>query len=142
LAVTVVLGVTFAAAPFVVWRVVEDIRRTAPITPEHARYVGAETARIDGELVEAVAERIPPNASYYVAVAPDAFVQIRESLANWMGFALLPRRRVGDHRSADWIVVWGATPAQVGLVAHEVRLVGVNRLVAREPVYLARGSSR
>lgn len=139
--VTATLGVTLAGAPFTLWRVFEDIHRTAPISAEHARYVGAETARIDGELVEEIARLIPEHASYHVAVSPDAFVQIRESLGLWMGFALLPRPRVRDASEADWIVTWGATPAQLGLDAGEPRLIGRNRLVDREPVYLSRGFS-
>ncbi len=94
--VTATLGITVAGAPFTLWRVVEDIRRTAPVSAEHARYVGAETARIDGELVEEIARLIPEHASYHVAVSPDAFIEIRESLGPWMGFALLPRRQVRD----------------------------------------------
>ena len=55
----------------------------------------------------------PERDTYYVAVAPDAYFEIRESLALWMGYALVPRRRVRDAREADWIVAWGATPAQL-----------------------------
>lgn len=138
-AVTGALGISVAGAPFTLWRVVEDIRETAPITAEHARYVGAETKLVDGELVLRIGASIPEGDSYYVAVAPDAFSEIRASLALWMGYALVPRRRLRDPREADWIVTWGATPAQLGLDAGRPRLVGRNRLVEYEPVYLARG---
>ena len=132
---------TVAAAPFTLWRVVEDIRATAPITPEHARYVGAETKLIDGELAERIGARIRERARPTTSrVAPDAYSEIRESLALWLGYALVPRRRVRDPADADWIVTWGATPAELGLRAGEPRLVGRNRLVEREPVYLAPAS--
>ncbi len=84
------LALTLAGAPFTLWRVVEDIRRTAPITPEHARYVGAETKLIDGALVERAAARIPRDATYGVIVSERAYREIRESLADWLGYALLP----------------------------------------------------
>ena len=96
--VALALGATLAAAPFTLWRVVEDIRETAPISAEHARYVGAETKLIDGELAERIGAQIPEDSTYYVAVAPDAYSEIRESLALWLGYALVPRRRVRDAR--------------------------------------------
>jgi hypothetical protein len=133
----VFLALTVAGAPYTVWRVVEDIRETAPISAEHARYVGAETKLIDGELAQRIGSPIPPGGSYYVAVAPSAYSEIRESLGNWLGYALLPRRRVLDPKDAEWIVTWGATPAELGLRAGEPSLVGRNRLSEREPVYLA-----
>lgn len=130
------LGLTLAAAPFTVWRVLVDIRETAPISADHARYVGAETKLIDGELVERIGARIPEGASYHVATAPDAYEEIRASLDEWMGYALAPRPQTDDPRSAEWIVTWGAPPEQLGLPTGRTRLVGRNRLVDREPVYL------
>ena len=97
---TVGLAVSVASAPFTTWRVLEDIRRTAPITAEHARYVGAETKLIDGELVERIAALVPADQTYHVAVDPRAYVEIRESLALWMGYALVPRPQV-TIQSAD-----------------------------------------
>jgi hypothetical protein len=138
--VTGALAITLAGAPYTLWRVVEDIRRTAPIAPEHARYVGAETKLADGELVERIGTSIPERETYYVAVAPDAYFELQASLALWMGYALIPRRQVRDPAEADWVVTWGATPGQLRLVADRPRLVGRNRLFEQEPVYLARAS--
>lgn len=135
------LAVTVAGAPFGLWRVVEDIRKTAPITPEHARYVGAETKRIDGELVESVAALIPRNATYGVVVSEGAYAAIREGLPYWLGYALLPRRQARDARGAEWIVAWGGTPASLGIRARPPQLVGRNRLADREPVYVAEAAS-
>lgn len=135
--VTGSLALTAAAAPFTLWRVTEDIRETAPITAEHARYVGAETKLIDGELVEQIAGLIPEDATYMVAVAPGAYLEIRESLAHWLGYALIPRRQVRFPRTAEWIVAWGATPAGLGIRAARPHLVGRNRLFEHEPVYVA-----
>ena len=134
--VAAALGLTIAGAPFTLWRVLVDIRETAPISAEHARYVGAETKLIDGELVERIGARIPERASYYVAVAPDAHEEIRASLDEWMGYALAPRLRTHDPEAAAWIVTWGARPAQLGLPTGRTQMVGRNRLVEREPVYL------
>jgi len=133
------LAVLVAGAPYTTWRVVEDIRETVSVGPEHARYVGAETKLIDGELVQRIGRSIPAGDTYQVAVAPDAFSEIRASLARWMGYALLPRRQVREAREADWVVTWGAKPADLDLEAGAPRLVGRNRLVEYEPVYLARG---
>jgi hypothetical protein len=135
--VTGSLALTTAAAPFVIWRVAVDIRETGPVPAEHARFVGAETKLIDGELVEQIAGLLPADATYAVAVAPDAYLEIRESLAHWLGYALIPRRQVPDPRAAEWVVVWGGSPAALGIRAVRSRLVGRNRLVNQEPVYVA-----
>lgn len=137
LLVTGALAATVAGAPFTLWRVLVDIRETAPITPEHAEYVGAETKLIDGELVRLIEARIPADETYYVRVSPDAYSEIRESLPRWLGYELLPRRQTRRAREADWVVTWGATPVQLGLRSAPPRLIGRNRLSAREPVYLA-----
>jgi hypothetical protein len=135
--VTALFSLTIAVAPFTLWRVAVDIRETSPITAEHARFVGAETKLIDGELVEEIAGLLPQDATYSVAVAPGAYLEIRESLAHWLGYALIPRRQVRDARAGGWIVVWGATPADLGIRAHKTRLIGRNRLSDEEPVYIA-----
>jgi hypothetical protein len=139
--VTGALAVTLAGAPFTLRRVLVDIRETAPIRPEHAEYVGAETKLIDGELVRLVEARIPSGDTYYVRVAPDAYSEIRTSLALWLGYELVPRPQTREPGGADWIVTWGATPAELGLSAATPTLIGRNRLADREPVYLARGRS-
>lgn len=136
--VTAALASTVAGAPYTTWRVLQDIRETGPISSQHARYVGAETKLIDGELVERIGARIPLGDAYFVAVAPSAYVEIRQSVAAWLGYALAPRRRTADSREADWVITWGAAPARLGLAAEQPRLVGRNRLVDFEPVYLAR----
>ena len=139
--VTAALAATVAGAPFTLWRVLVDIRETAPITPEHAQYVGAETKLIDGELVRRVEALIPEGATYYVGFSPDAYIEIRESLRLWLGYELLPRRQARSAVRADWIIAWGATPSELGLGIAAPRLVGRNRLAGREPVYLARSAS-
>lgn len=138
LLVTAALAATVAAAPFTLWRVLVDIRETAPLTPAHAEYVGAETKLIDGELVRRIEARIPRGDTYYVRVAPAAHDEIRESLALWLGYELVPRSQTRAPDDADWVVTWGAPPSQLRLAAGEPRLVGRNRLATREPVYLAR----
>lgn len=140
---TLVLGAlaaTVAGGPFVLWRVLVDIRETAPLTPEHAEYVGAETKLIDGELVRRVEARIARDETYAVRVAPESHGEIRESLALWLGFELVPRRQTRRAEAAEWLVTWGATPDELGLRAGAPRLVGRNRLADREPVYLTRTS--
>jgi hypothetical protein len=140
LVVSGALAASAAGAPFTVWRMLVDIRETAPITPEHAEYVGAETKLIDGELVRRVEAAIPRHDTYYVRVSPEAYVEIRESLARWLGYELLPRRQASRPREAAWVVAWGATPADLGLRAERPELIGRNRLSEREPVYLAKTS--
>jgi hypothetical protein len=139
--VTAALAATVAGAPFTLWRVVVDIRETAPITPEHAQYVGAETKLIDGELVRRIEALIPDRATYYVGFSPGAYIEIRESLRLWLGYELLPRRQARSAVRADWIITWGAAPSELGLGIAAPRLVGRNRLADREPVYLAKSAS-
>jgi len=141
LIVTGTLVFCLAGAPFTLWRVLADIRETAPVTPEHAEYVGAETKLIDGELVRRIERLIPREDSYGVGVSPDAYVEVRESLALWLGYELVPRRQARRPQEAEWVVTWGATPAELGLRTRPPRLVGRNRLSDREPVYLARTRS-
>jgi hypothetical protein len=141
LVVTCFLAVTVAGVPYTLWRVLVDIRETAPVTPAHAEYVGAETKLIDGELVRRIEAEIPRGETYYVRVAPSAYSEIRTSLALWLGYELVPRSQTRTPEDADWIVTWGATPAELGLRAGAPRLVGRNRLSEREPVYLARSAS-
>jgi hypothetical protein len=138
---TAALAATVAGAPFTLWRVLEDIRTTSTLTPEHAEYVGAETKLIDGELVRRIEAAIPRGQTYHVRVAPQAYVEIRESLALWLGYELVPRRQTRALVAADWLVTWGATPDALGLRAGTPTLVGRNRLSEREPVYLARVTS-
>jgi hypothetical protein len=138
--VLLALGATVAGMPYTLWRVSEDIRATWTVGPAHARYVGAETKLIDGELAARVGEVLPRGATYYVAVAPDAFAEIQASLGPWLGYALVPRLQVREPEDADWIVTWGATPDELGLGAGPPVLVGRNRLVAQEPVYVAPAS--
>src|SRR5687768_4344862 len=90
--VAAVVAVSVAGAPFTLWRVGVDIRETSRFSATHKRYVGAETKLVDGELAERVGALIPPGDTYYVAVAPDAHSEIRESLAFWLGYAFVPRR--------------------------------------------------
>lgn len=127
-----------AGGPYGVWRVLADIRETAPLTPQHAEYVGAETKLIDGELVRRLEAEIPRRATYSVRVAPGAYEEIRTSLALWLGYELVPRPQARAVAEADWVVTWGATPDELGLRAGPPRLIGTNRLSDREPVYLAR----
>jgi hypothetical protein len=135
--VAAVVAVSVAGAPFTLWRVGVDIRETSRFSATHKRYVGAETKLVDGELAERVGALIPPGDTYFVAVAPDAHSEIRESLALWLGYAFVPRRRVRTEAEADWVVTWGATPAELDLATAPPTLVGRNRLVEREPVYVA-----
>ena len=82
-----------------------------------------------------------PFTLWRVAVAPSAYLEIRQSLAQWLGYALIPRRQVRDARSGGWVVVWGATPADLGIHVLRTRLVGRNRLSNEEPVYVAEARS-
>jgi hypothetical protein len=124
LATLATLATTVAAAPFVLWRVVEDIRYTSRLTTVQAEEIGADMNGLDEQVFERVRAMVPSDATYAIAVDPDLHWRQREALPKWAGFSLLPRVRVDDPARADWIVSWGVPPAELGVdVADETEIV-------------------
>jgi hypothetical protein len=123
---------TAAAAPFVAWRIVEDVHYTSRYTSPQAERIGGDMAGIDWHLYTWLRSRIPRHDTFYVDLPP---LPLHDQIANryWSGYVLLPRIRVDDPREADWVLGWGKRPDARG-----VRLGRVSRLDlpdGKPPVY-------
>jgi hypothetical protein len=124
LATLATLATTVAAGPFVLWRVVEDIRYTARLTTQQAEEIGANMNGLDERVFDRIRALVPPDATYAIEAAPDIDWRRREALPKWAGFSLLPRIRVEDPARADWVVSWGVPPSRLNLeVADETVIV-------------------
>ena len=110
LVLVLVVGSTTAAAPFICWRIVEDIRYTSRLTATQAEQIGADTHLLNQEVFERLKAVIPPTAAYAVVSPPTLDPRPRSQLNSWAGYTLLPRIRVDDPRRADWIIGWGVHP--------------------------------
>ena len=123
LATLATLATTVAAGPFVLWRVVEDIRYTSRLTAQQAEEIGANMNGLDERVFDRVRELVPPDATYAIEAAPGLDRRIREALPKWAAFSLLPRVPVADLERADWIVSWGVPPSRLGLDVAEQRVI-------------------
>ena len=114
------LALTLGAGPFLVWRVVEDLRVTTALDAYERRESGPIQAFLQPYLLDGVGALIPRGATYATAVGDS--VPYEPARAAFAGLALrelFPRRTVGDPARADWIVAWGIDPrglARVGRV--------------------------
>ncbi len=115
LVLVLMVGSTTAAAPFISWRIVEDIRYTSRLAAEQAEQIGADTRSLDQEVFERLRAVIPPTATYAVVSPPTLEPGPRRELMSWAGYTLLPRIRVDDPRRADWIIGWGVHPRELAL---------------------------
>jgi hypothetical protein len=132
-AVALALAATFAAAPFVLWRVVEDIRVTTGLSDYEAANIGITINELDSGIFDRLRERIPPGDTYAVRAGPAVGPTTPAAVEAWAGYVLLPRIRLDDSRRARWVVVWGAHPRELG-----IRFTSVSRVPGRDLVYLAR----
>lgn len=120
--VALVIVSTTAAAPFVAWRIVEDVRYTSRLTRPQAERIGGDDAGIDWRAYTWLRMRLPPRATYALRLRPLDRVT-RVSTLYWSGYVLLPRVRLADPREAQWVVGWGTRPEVPG-----VRLGPASRL--------------
>lgn len=136
LATIATLAATVGYGPFVLWRVVEDIRYTSPLTARQAEEIGADMNFIDERMLDRVRAVVPPDATYALEAGPSVHERSREALNAWVAFSLLPRVRVEDADRAEWIVTWGRPVSGLGVpVADEIVLVSRDE---RPPWYVAR----
>jgi hypothetical protein len=112
------LFVTAAAAPYVAWRFVEDLRVTTKLDTYGATAAGPVQAYLPGYLVDGAPRRIPPHATFATVVsAAVPWQPAREAFSSLALQTLFPRVSVGDARSADYVVTWGIAPARVAPVS-------------------------
>lgn len=105
---------TLGAAPFIGWRIVEDIRYTSAIDPWLATRYGVSVFRVHPEIFDNAALRIPPGETYYLAPSRSLDPTIRGAFRQWALGYLLPRVAVADPNRAQWILTLGVDPESVG----------------------------
>jgi hypothetical protein len=101
----------------VAWRVVpafdavnEDLDATRGLTRLQRELAPARSVDIDPRPIEAAAARIPEDATFAILVgAGYEFTHeiSRRTLPAWAAYRLLPRRRVADAASAEWVITYG-----------------------------------
>lgn len=120
-AATIALAATLAAGPFLVWRIVEDVRYTKRLDPYERTSAGPIAAFLPGYLADGAARIVPRDATYATVVGdavPDATA--RKAFPALVLSRLFPRRSTSV-ADADWIVSWGIDPRRVARV-NRVRL--------------------
>ena len=136
-AVAGVLAVALASsvglAPFLAWRVVQNLRYTSRIQRPIVERIAAYENNLDGAAFDKVARIIPRHATFYV----EASDPVRMNFAPWALSALLPRIAVGEPAQAQWILTLAIDPRTLGVPLASVRRIPTGYGDAA-PVYLAR----
>src|SRR5262249_37808084 len=111
------LVVTAGATPYLVWRVVEDLRYTTRLDAYSGAAAGPIQASLPGHLVGGAVPLVPRGATYATAVGANIpWSQARAAFPSLALQTLFPRRSVSDRRTADYVVTWGVRPAAVAPV--------------------------
>ena len=135
--VALVLASTVAAAPFVAWRIVEDVRYTSRLSGAEAERVGGESAHVDPQVIALLGREIPSHDTYAVVASPAVGGEYT-AFWEWAAYALLPRLQVTEPAHAQWILSWDRDPRTLGIPLSSVR----TRVTAGGPsphtYYLAR----
>ena len=107
------LAATLAGAPYTLWRVLEDIRATAPVTPR-ARRVRRRRDEAHRRRARPTARGADPaRETYYVARRARRLRRdpaVARALARLRARAAQPDDATPE--AADWIVTWGAPPGR------------------------------
>ena len=112
--------VSACATPYIVWRVVEDLRYTTTLHGYDAAAAGPVQAYLPGYLLDDVPRLIPLGATYATAVDPAIPRRtVRVAFPFLALQTLFPRRSVADPSRADYVVTLGLRPSRV---AHTSRV--------------------
>lgn len=128
LAVAIVSAV--GTAPFLSWRVVQDLRSTSQISRFNAERIGAYEGNLNAAAFDTAAVLIPPGDTYFVAAVGLG----KGDFAAWARTFLLPRIAVESPSDAEWILTLGVDPRSVGVVVDGVRQIdayGEGTFIAR-----------
>lgn len=136
---TLALIVAVGSAPYIVWRIVEDLRHTTQLGAYDAKFAGPVQAYLPGYLLDGAPRLIPPSATYATVVSPTVpWAPARVGFGPFAMQILFPRRAVSDPRAADFLVSWGVAP---GRVTSTSRIWVLHRASPATPlVYVARVS--
>jgi hypothetical protein len=111
------LALTFGVGPFLVWRVVEDIRYTTSLDANYRNGAGPIQAFLRPYFLDDVPALIPRSDTYY-AIAGSAvpYATARKAFPLLALDKLFPRRSAATAREADYIVAWGVAPSSLAPV--------------------------
>ena len=127
------LASSVGLAPYLAWRVVQDLRYTSKIERQIVERIAAYENNLDGRSFDVVAGLMPRDAVFYVATSDPE----RGNFSLWALSALLPRVAVSDPKQADWLLTQGIDPRTLGLRLASVRVIPTSYKDA-PPTYLAR----
>lgn len=120
IAAAIAAAIVAGAAPFLAWRVVQDLRVTTGMTAYDRSVAGPVQAYLQPYLLDTVPRLIPPGATYATAVGSSVrFDAARKAFPSLALETLFPRRSV-PVSEADWIVSWGIRPSAVARVGRIV----------------------
>ena len=97
------------SVPYLVWRIVEDVRYTARLDPYERRAAGPIQAFLPGYLVDGARAIVPPGDTYSTAVSasvPSAVA--RKAFPSLVMMSLFPRRSA-SRLDAQWLLAWGVS---------------------------------
>jgi hypothetical protein len=114
-----------AAGPYLMWRVVSDLRVTTAMTPYDRSVAGPVQAYLQPYLLDNVVPIIPPGDTYATAVGDAVPYSAARSAFPSLALQTLYPRISTAPADADWIVAWGIDPRTVAHVGHVI--------VARRP---------
>jgi hypothetical protein len=113
-AAVVALLVAIGSAPYIVWRIVEDLRYTTALGTYDATFAGPVQAYLPGYLLDGATRLIPPGSTYATVVSPTVpWAPARTGFGPLAMNVLFPRRGVADPRVAAFVVSWGVAPRRV-----------------------------
>jgi hypothetical protein len=129
--------VVAAATPYVVWRIVEDLRYTTTLHGYDRQAAGPVQAFLPGYLLDGASRLIPSTATYATVVSPSVpWAPARAAFGSLAMQSLFPRRSVANVRDADYVVAWGLRPRTVAPVG---RVWTLRKAFGQSPViYVAR----
>lgn len=91
-----------------------QVRENAALSGLERDLAPARAFGLNPTIVLRAAEVLPPDAVFYVARGPGQSSAL-DAAGPFSAFWLLPRRHTDDPRRADWILSFGADPAELGV---------------------------
>jgi hypothetical protein len=113
LAFALACAVATAAVPYLVWRVVDDVRYTTALDPYERSAAGPIQAFLPGYLLDGADRLLPPDATYATSVgAGISSATARKAFPALATSSLFPRRSAPPDE-AQWLVAWGVDRAKL-----------------------------
>ena len=111
--VALALGLGVGAAPYLTWRVVEDVRYTSELDPWLVERYGVSVFEVHPAVYDRAAALIPRDATYALRTDPRIERTRRAAFEQWALTTLLPRRAVSNPADARWLLTLGVRPEAV-----------------------------